>query len=100
MPILDEGILERDYFIIAGKDPNEPRWGKIERVVGLISGEENGARITFRHFSYQLTHHERGVLKTKRKGFSRGAQPWSRKTAYQRSMSFLSEFDANVPSGQ
>jgi hypothetical protein len=96
MPIIAEGRTGANHYIVAGKDPDELRWGRIERVAAIVSGSASQSELLFKHFSYQLTYHKRGVVSTERPGYARGAQPWDRKAAYGRATEFLGEFEGTL----
>lgn len=88
MPIAREGRDQSDEFLIAGLDPNQLRWGRIEKLAAVVGDDGGGSVLTFRLFAYQLTYHNTGGTSV-----SRGAQPWDRKTAYLRALDFLTKID-------
>ena len=101
MPLVEQGQSGPYHYVIAGKQPENATWIRsplwasalvIERVVALIGGDTRHATLTFRHFTYRIVHHERGVLTTERRGFVRGPRPDSRNDAYHRSVGFLAGF--------
>lgn len=100
IPITKEGKAGEDLFLIGGRDSNELRWGRIEKLAALFSDDPAGSMLTFRLFAYQLTYHKRGVLETERPAVARGAQPWDRRVAYSRAMLFLGAVDAAMAKGQ
>jgi len=96
MPIIAEGRVGANHYIIAGRDADEMRWGRIEKVAAIVGGSASQSELVFKHLSYQLTYHKRGVASTERPSDARGAQPWDRKTAYARATEFLGEFEATL----
>jgi hypothetical protein len=96
MPILSEGVVAGDAFVIAGRDPNEMRWGEIERVSAMVSGGTAQSQLAMKHFSYQFTYHKRGAGNSRGPTDLRGTQPMDRDTAYVRATRFLAEFEASL----
>lgn len=96
MPIVADGTIAGEAYVIAGRDPNDMRWGRIERVSAIIGGGSARAQLAMKHFSYQFTYHKRGVFDSERPSELRGAQPMDRKTAYARATAFLAEFEASL----
>lgn len=97
MPIVGQGTSGGAPYLLAGRDPNEMRWGRIERVAAMFPGSGATSQLVMKHFSYMFTYHERGVMDTRRPSDLRGAQPWDRKMAFQRASEFLAAFEATLP---
>ncbi len=89
MPIVNEATRGAYRYLLAGRDPREPRWGRIEQRAVVIGEENAGSVLALRLHAYQLTYHRRGVMDTERLGYAMGPQPWDRKTAHERAMYFM-----------
>ena len=88
MPVVDEWRTQEGLYVIAGQDENEFQWGRIEKLVAKISGNAQRSKLFFILPAYQLTYHERSVLRSLPK-MAMGAAPWDRKTAFVRASEFL-----------
>lgn len=51
MPIIAEGRIGASHFIVAGRDADELRWGRIEKVAAIIGGSASRSELLFKHFS-------------------------------------------------
>lgn len=98
LSIIKQGEGGDGRFVIAGVDPNSLPSKRGSMLVAIVADYQGGSRLTFKLLSYSESRHQRGVLKTEKPGFSRGAQPVSRKVAYELTRGFLGDLSTKLSS--
>ena len=98
MKVIEDLHDESGDIIIIAKRTSVSKTKRPEALAALVRQTGASTKFVLKHFSYEISKHDRGVAGagTKQKGFIRGPQPKDRESAYYDALRLMEEIVAQA----